>query len=103
MPTRRRVARKPPPVTLAHRRTRTVYGTFMELAFLALHRQRLLTEQRSAACRTAEIDRTMADIERQTAFLLRCAETGDPALLARLAERSRPLKLPGFREEEMRY
>jgi hypothetical protein len=76
------------------RRARSIHGAYLELAALALQRQRLLQERRSALVRAQEIDDRVVLMGKQAAVLLRYIEHPDPAVLQALAAPAGPVAAP---------
>ncbi|MBI4864502.1 MAG: hypothetical protein HY815_30225 [Candidatus Riflebacteria bacterium] len=99
------------------RRKRTAHGAYVELAALALHRQRLLHEYKSAQKRNVEIEEQLRKLERVSMTIQRLAESPDEPLLEALREESRlrnepeqnpdaqerGVRAPGVREKEFVY
>ena len=78
-------------------RMRTCHGAYLELASLALHRERLLRESGAFEQRNADIAYRVRDLDRQAALLHTYLEKPDPALLAacrRIGEGAAPAKAP---------
>ena len=59
------------------RRRRTAHGAYMELAALAMQKERLLKERQVAAGRNEDIDGRIREMEHQSALLLASIESHD--------------------------
>ncbi len=62
------------------RRRRTAHGAYMELAALAMQKERLLKERQVAAGRNEDIDGRIREMEHQSALLLGSIESHDRQL-----------------------
>jgi len=63
------------------RRRRTAHGAYVELAAIALHRQRLLQEHKAAQKRNLQIEDEIRKLERLSKTVQRLAENPDEPLL----------------------
>ena len=94
------------------RRARTPHGAYLELACLALHKNRLLKERQGFEARNAEIEARVREMDRKAAALRTFVEDPNSFVLepprtptARepaMEPENRPAN-PAIREQELRY
>ncbi|MBI4861201.1 MAG: hypothetical protein HY815_13230 [Candidatus Riflebacteria bacterium] len=94
------------------RRRRTAHGAYVELASIALHRQRLLQEHKGAQTRNLQIEEQIRKMERLSKTIQSLADRPDEPLLEAIRRNTEPEVEPGeklesresrVREKEFRY